>query len=130
MTNFVAGISVLQAFLSAIVIFVDTLSHYLLGLRTLTDPKGMLSASVTAFNDEYNRIMEENLKSLNDPTKGAISNQVTNVNGGIHLHNDFKENMQPDRIAFTIVEQFKKISKNPVSSRGGGTFSSIPVGGN
>lgn len=128
--NIVACLSLFEAVISGVLSSISTFMDYFTSSEMMTNPKGIFGAVGKAYGEEYNRVMKENLDSLNDPTKGAISNQVTNVNGGIHLHNDFKENMQPDRIAFTIVEQFKKISKNPVSSRGGGTFSSIPVGGN
>jgi hypothetical protein len=44
---------------------------------------------------------------------------VQNVNvGKVEIHNDFKENAEPDRIAFTIKEQLLKAATNPTQAKG------------
>lgn len=47
----------------------------------------------------------------------ATSNKVTNV-GKIEIVNQFKEQMEPDRIAFTLKEQLVKLATNPQQATG------------
>lgn len=48
---------------------------------------------------------------------GGIANQTTNI-GKVEIKNEFKEQVEPDRIAFTLVGQLQKVAANPVQSRG------------
>lgn len=53
----------------------------------------------------------------NDPNK-STSHHVTNI-GKIEIRNDFKEQLEPDRIAFSLKEQLMKVAQNPTQARGG-----------
>ena len=48
----------------------------------------------------------------------AVSNRITNI-GKVEIRNEFKEQMEPDRIAFTLVEQLQKAAMNPTRAAGG-----------
>ena len=51
--------------------------------------------------------------------KPAVANQVTNIASmKVDIRNDFKENLQPDRIAFTMKDQLMKVAQNPTQARG------------
>jgi hypothetical protein len=56
--------------------------------------------------DTYNRIFGK----IGDGS-GATSNQITNINK-VEINNAFKENAQPDRVAFTMKEQIMKAAMN------------------
>jgi hypothetical protein len=81
---------------------------------------------VHAFDEEFNRFMAENMKKIQ--SGDGIVNQVTNI-GKVEIRNDFKENLQPDRIAFTIKEQLLKSARNPTQGRNR-SLQTVPVGGN
>jgi hypothetical protein len=87
------------------------------------DAKGLLpdifSPVTDIFTTEFDRIMNENLASLKSPD-GPIQNMITNI-GKVEIKNDFKEQLEPDRIAFTLVEQLKRVAQNP--GQGGRSFS-------
>lgn len=71
--------------------------------------------SFAAIGDAFNFGMEDTFNrifgNIGDGT-GATSNQVTNINK-VEINNAFKENAQPDRIAFTMKEQILKAAINP-----------------
>lgn len=48
----------------------------------------------------------------------AVAENTTYISGGVHIHQDFKEKMEPDRVAFTIVDQINRVAKNPLSAGG------------
>ena len=58
-------------------------------------------------------------KKLKDPNNKEknVSNNVTNI-GAVNVHQDFKENMEPDRIARSLVDVLKSIATNPTQSAG------------
>lgn len=65
-------------------------------------------------------------KIKDNPDDMPVSQQVTNI-GKVEINQAFKEQMEPDRIAFSMVEQLKKIAMNP-SQAAGRTSSSGLVG--
>lgn len=46
-------------------------------------------------------------------TDKTVPTNVTNINGGVHINQEFKENAEPDRIAFATVELLNRLSINP-----------------
>lgn len=76
-----------------------------------------------AFFGGFKQFLSENL--LTKTVRGwngldqdkNVGKSVTNI-GKIEMRLDFKENMQPDRVAFTIVDQLKKVAQNPSQGRG------------
>jgi hypothetical protein len=71
-----------------------------------------------AFNAGVDDVIEKNAKRLG-LEGGATVNQVTNI-GKVEIRNDFKEQQEPDRIAFTLKDQLLKAAKNPTQGRGTG----------
>jgi hypothetical protein len=69
-----------------------------------------------AFNAGIDDILEKYFKGLEDG-KAAVQMQTT-INGGIRIENQFKENMEPDRIAFSLKEQLMKAAANPTQAQG------------
>jgi hypothetical protein len=69
-----------------------------------------------AFNAGVNDILDKNAARLSQPGAG-VTNQVTNI-GKVEIRNDFKENQEPDRIAYTLKDQLLKAAKNPTQGRG------------
>lgn len=70
-----------------------------------------------AFNAGVNDILDKNRENLFGETAPTV-NQVTNISGGIKIVNQFKENLEPDRIAFALNEQLKRTAQNPTQARG------------
>ena len=54
--------------------------------------------------------------NMADPAKNT-SNVVTNI-GKVEIRNEFKEQLEPDRIAFSLKEQLMKAANNPTQARG------------
>lgn len=42
---------------------------------------------------------------------------VTNIHGGVHIRQEFKENMEPDRIAFATFELLNRLANNPTQPK-------------
>jgi len=66
---------------------------------------------------------EAGVQSILDEVFGAIEegrgiiNQTTNI-GKIDINNQFREKIEPDRVAFTVKEQLLKAALNPTQARG------------
>lgn len=50
----------------------------------------------------------------------ATSQKVTNINGDINITNNIKEQIEPDRIAFSLTQQIFKAAENPQQASGRG----------
>lgn len=50
--------------------------------------------------------------------KDYVQQNNTTINGGIKIQNQFKENMEPDRIAFSLVKQLQATAQAPTQGRG------------
>lgn len=50
----------------------------------------------------------------------STSKKVTNLNGDINITNNIKEQIEPDRIAFSLTQQIMKIAENPQQATGRG----------
>lgn len=71
--------------------------------------------------DAFDQGFEEFLARAMKPQKDggqALVNANTTINGGITIKNEFKENQEPDRIAFTIKDQLMKAAQNPTGASG------------
>jgi hypothetical protein len=91
--------------------------QFMSNIASLKNPFAGVSA---AFNAGVNDVLDRNANRLLDKG-GAVVNQVTNI-GKVEIRNDFKENQEPDRIAFTLKEQLLKAAKNPTQGRGSGSL--------
>lgn len=80
--------------------------------------RGAFAGVGEAFDAGVTGVLERNAARLAAPG-GGVSNQVTNI-GKVEIRNEFKENQEPDRIAFTVKEQLLKAGKNPTQGRGTG----------
>lgn len=69
-----------------------------------------------AFNDGFNEYLAQNLRP---PEQGgqAFVNNVTNIDK-VTISNEFKEQQEPDRVAFTIKDQLMKAAQNPTGAYG------------
>ena len=86
--------------------------------------------AVTDFGAVFDAAVTSVLEDKLDPATGGLKDlTVTNQTniGKIEIKNEFKERQEPDRIAFSLVEQLTKISQNPTQSRGRGLR---PIEGN
>lgn len=71
-----------------------------------------------AMDEEFNKSFS---RALNPTLDGNVDNAKVsqlNINNNITMTNNFKEVLQPDRIAFTIREQLEKASTNRTSAKG------------
>jgi hypothetical protein len=74
-----------------------------------------IDAAITAGMED---IFERNLATLSAPEGDRnVSNHVTHI-GKVEVRQDFKENMEPDRIASSLVKTLSSIAKNPTQSAG------------
>lgn len=78
---------------------------------------GLLDTFMNAADQGIDDFIANNLKKISEG--GNVVNQVTNI-AKVEIRQEFKEQQEPDRIAFTIKDQLLKAAKNPVQSRGGG----------
>lgn len=99
-----AGLSGLT---NAIIGFVYDLSKF-------KNPFGNVMKNLTEGVEDFIKKNENRLGG--DPSKSP-SLQVTNI-GKVEIRNDFKEQLQPDRIAFSLKEQLMKVAQNPTQARG------------
>lgn len=81
-----------------------------------------------SWGDTFNRIYEERMNKLQERMdRGEITpKQEVNI-GKVTIENKFQENMQPDRIAFTIKDQLLKLANNNTQAKG--TTPIYPVNG-
>lgn len=69
-----------------------------------------------AFNAGIDEVIERNLNAIKNGS-GAVVNQTTQI-AKVEINNQFKEQMEPDRIAFTMKEQLMKAAQNPGQASG------------
>lgn len=69
------------------------------------------------FKDTAHNYFEDAMKQLMDPNSNMTVAQVVNV-GSVNISQSFKEQMEPDRIAFAIRDTFLEAARNPISPRG------------
>jgi hypothetical protein len=108
---------------TTMVLFEATISGVVMGIIGLIDDLKHLRFHdigkdwKTNFNMGVDDFINKNLKTVNKG--GGVANQVTNNHfGNVEIKNDFKDNVEPDRIAFTMKDQLLKAAQNPTQSRG------------
>ncbi len=69
------------------------------------------------FDAAVSSVLEDNLDPVTGDIRGATITNQTNIDR-IEIRNEFKETLEPDRIAFSLVEQLEKTAQNPTQSRG------------
>jgi hypothetical protein len=67
-----------------------------------------------SFNAGIDEMIASTMDKLNN-AEGGVVNQTTNI-GHVNINNNFKEQLEPDRIAFTLKEQLMKTAQNPSQS--------------
>lgn len=103
-----------SAFISGLILMVDNAIHF----RKLTTG---LSEMTTMGKRDI-----EKAWGYGDDSEDVNNRATTENNTYIHkvdVINKFKDNMHPDRIAFTIVDQLGKVGRNKVRSAGGTSLS-------
>lgn len=106
--NVVYLMGVLSGFTNIIVEFIGDLitkGHLMTGADTKN-----------AFYNGYDDFLKRNKDRLGDPGTTAQT-QVTNI-GKVEIRNEFREQLQPDRIAFSLKQQLLKVAQNPTQARG------------
>ena len=85
--------------------------------------KEIFTFGVNSFLDE---VLEKSGRGSPDGESAGptTSNRITNV-GKVEIKNNFKEQIEPDRIAFSLKDQLLKAAQNPTAARGRGF---TPVG--
>lgn len=78
--------------------------------------KNLGSDMYSVFSMTAQESFDKNMKMLKDSENNMISSQITNI-GSVNIQNSFKEQLEPDRIAFTIRDQLLSAARNPVSGR-------------
>lgn len=89
--------------------FIENVKH---PMKHLTDSTSLDKA----FNMGTEDWVRENYKRFME--KGAFTANTVNNIGKVEIRNDFKENQDPDRIAFTLKEQLMKSVRNATQGRG------------
>lgn len=67
-------------------------------------------------DEGYNDFWNKYHKKDGTTEENAVSNMVTNI-GTINVNQAFKENMEPDRVAFAFMDIVKKTAMNPTQSQ-------------
>lgn len=120
-----------SVFTGIVDIIIDAFGPLGLAVKALLDkgagPGGMMGAlsaqlpglqnPVTAFEKTYADVLADlrkSFKNKKDEDKN-ISNNNVNI-GSVNIHQDFKENQEPDRIAHSLVQTLKGIAINPTQA--------------
>lgn len=80
--------------------------------------KGIGKRVEMAFMDGFGDFTKKYYKRFGGgDSENAVSQKITNIDK-IEINNQFKEQMEPDRIAFTMRDQFMKAAASPSQARG------------
>jgi hypothetical protein len=77
-----------------------------------------------SFMEGFNRMWNSYLPPRDAQTDTPVSGHTTNIDK-IEIRNEFKEQMEPDRIAFTLKEQLLKAALNPGQAAGRSTRAAL-----
>lgn len=118
-----AFVGILEMIGQAMVLAMATVNGFVAAIFSMIDNlskgnfSGLGGGAVHAFDQGIDDYIEKNMKGVQNG-KG-VSNKITNNNiGKVEIRNDFKENVEPDRIAFTMKDQILKAAQNPKQARG------------
>lgn len=109
--GFAVLFGVLQGLLWMVMKFVTNIMDLAKGEGSMNIFKDTGGAFMDGFNDIW-----EGLDTKMAEGKG-VANNVTNI-GHVAINNNFKEQLEPDRIAFTLKEQLMKTAQNPNQGQG------------
>lgn len=93
-------------------------------LETLNQAKSFFTGggfNGAAISDAFNAGMDQMIERIMggvDSGEGSLSSNVTNI-AKVEIRNEFKEQQEPDRIAFSLKDQLLKAAQNPTQKRGG-----------
>lgn len=86
-------------------------------LKSLMTGGGFSFAKIgDAFTAGIDDAIERNMTAINNGT-GSLQNNITNI-AKVEIRNEFKEQLEPDRIAFTLKEQLLKAATNRGQANG------------
>jgi hypothetical protein len=75
------------------------------------------------FGDRFDQIYEMRMRKIQEAMdKGDITPKTEVHIGKVTIENKFKENMEPDRIAFTMRDQLLKLANNNIQAKGSPLF--------
>jgi len=113
------GVSILEAFGQSIVGVMGIISGLITMLYQIIDNavhfKNPLAGTQEAFKNGFDDYVKSHLQKMDNGEN--VSNRVTNI-GKVEIKNEFKENQEPDRIAFTVKDQLLKAAQNPTQAKG------------
>jgi hypothetical protein len=92
-----------------------------MSLKPLTDKLTPFSEIGVAYNAGYEDIVGRYMSDINNPNKKdkAIVNRNTNIDKVV-INNAFKEQLEPDRIANSLVKTLMEVADNPRQGATGG----------
>lgn len=73
--------------------------------------------SSDAFDRQLWQSWEHYQGNVGKPNGAGISNHTTNI-GKVEIRNEFRDQMEPDRVAFTLKDQLLRAATNPTQARG------------
>lgn len=85
------------------------------GFKTFSEGiKDMLNFGI----DEYRKTIKDNLYDIDNQTDDkSVANNITNINK-VEINQQFKEQQEPDRIAFVVADHLLKLANNRRSASG------------
>lgn len=114
--DFMTGLATQAALLQAIIEAMGTAIFYAFD-RILNGSFKNLGTDVwSTFQMDAKDAFKKNLELLKNPDASMVQSNTTNI-GTVTIQNQFKEQMEPDRIAFTLQSQLLNLSRNPRSAR-------------
>jgi len=108
---FVTLFAIIQGFVFGIAQFVENIK----GGKILGAFEGIQDQFQTGVNDFFDQFLA---RTQTDAGETRVASNVTNINK-IEINNQFKEQLEPDRIAFTLKNQLLKAAQNPTQANGG-----------
>lgn len=93
-------------------------------LETFNQAKSFMTGggfSATAIGDAFGAGVDQMIERIMggvDSGEGGLATNVTNI-AKVEIRNEFKEQQEPDRIAFSLKDQLLKAAQNPTQRRGG-----------
>jgi hypothetical protein len=116
-------VSVFEAFARGVVYFYAVFAGISTAIIALVTSIATLDFSNlgTKLTESFSFGYDETLKKFTDKFatgEAPVISNVQNFHGGIKIENKFKENQEPDRIAFTMIEQLSKAGRNKTQAAG------------
>lgn len=111
-------ISALQSAFIGLQAAIGAFLQFFTSMNFLKNPTAIFGEMSDAFNGAFEESMRRNLLLPEERGGGDAPVQMQNINiSKVEIRNDFKEQQEPDRIAFTIKDQLLKAAMNPTQSR-------------